>query len=64
MVPVNGMIVTMVPEGGGEAKSFTMSTPYTDEDGKTYGEVKEEHIVLQPNTTGLMKKTKLRKQTI
>lgn len=50
-VPVNGMTVMLVPEGGGEAKSFTMSTPYTDEEGETYGEFKEEHITLRPNTT-------------
>lgn len=51
IVPVNGVTLTFVPEGGGQTTSFTMSTPYTSEDGKVYGTLREEHIRLKPNTT-------------
>ena len=51
VVSVNGVEVTLIPIGGGETQSFTMSTPYTGEDGKTFGELKQEDITLKANTT-------------
>ncbi|MBC5993910.1 hypothetical protein [Pontibacter cellulosilyticus] len=51
IVPVNGVHVTLVPEGGGETKVFTVSFPATDNNGNTYGERKADDIILQPNTT-------------
>ena len=51
IIPVNGVHVTLVPEGGGESKVFTMSVPATDENGNTYGELKEDDIILKANTT-------------
>ncbi|MEJ8803746.1 hypothetical protein [Pontibacter sp. H249] len=51
VVQVNGVTVTLTPQGGGETTSFTMSTPYTTEDGKVYGALKQDDIKLKPNTT-------------
>ena len=51
VVQANGVSLTLVPEGGGETKTFTISTPYTDEAGNVFGELKSEDIVLEANTT-------------